>query len=68
MTGSEIIEMRKRHGWSQSDLADKLGVNQATVSRMEKGGKISRPVSKLLMQLALGRGGRSPAFQEGVAQ
>lgn len=32
-----IAELRKRKGWTQSDLAEHVGVEQATVQRWEKG-------------------------------
>ena len=34
--------------WSQRDLAAELGVDQATVSRIENGVETSRPVRRLL--------------------
>jgi len=45
---SEIIAFRKRNGLSQAALAEKLGVNQATVSRIESGEEPSKPVARLL--------------------
>lgn len=33
----DIAAFRKAHGLSQAALADKLGINQATVSRLETG-------------------------------
>lgn len=47
-----IIDMRKANGWSQSDLAEQLGVDQATVSRIERGSVISGPLQILLSNLA----------------
>ena len=37
--------------WSQRDLAAELGVDQATVSRIENGAEPSRPVRRLLEAL-----------------
>lgn len=50
-TAEEIKNFRKGRGWSQSDLAEQLGVDQATVSRIERGGAMAGPVSKLLEKL-----------------
>lgn len=47
-----IIALRKeRLKWSQERLAEYLGVDRATVSRMETGQPPSGPVEKLLKQL-----------------
>jgi transcriptional regulator with XRE-family HTH domain len=35
--GAAIRYLRIRHGWRQADLAERAGVSQATVSRMERG-------------------------------
>jgi transcriptional regulator with XRE-family HTH domain len=34
-----IAELRKRRGWSQGDLAEKLGVEQPTIQRWESGAR-----------------------------
>lgn len=51
MEKKTIIDMRKARGWSQSDLAKRIGVDQATVSRIEAGASISRPLQILLSNL-----------------
>lgn len=51
VTKQTILDLRSARGWSQGKLADELGVDQATVSRMERGGFISRTVSKMLERL-----------------
>ena len=33
----KIRQLRKEKGWSQADLADRLGVSQSRVSRIERG-------------------------------
>lgn len=49
MTPEAIKQFRERAGWSQQKLADELGVDQATVSRIERGAAApSGPVSRLL--------------------
>jgi DNA-binding transcriptional regulator YiaG len=44
----DISKLRKRLKLSQVQLADQLGVDQATVSRLEAGRTPSKPVLKLL--------------------
>jgi DNA-binding transcriptional regulator YiaG len=49
MKSKDIIKLRKDHNWSQRELASYLGVEQATVCRIERGdNKPSGPVAKLL--------------------
>lgn len=48
MLPDDVKQLRKDRGWSQQELAERLGIDQATVSRIERGGEISGPVSKLL--------------------
>ena len=43
-----ISALRKRLKLSQTAFAERLGVNQATVSRLESGRPPSKPVLKLL--------------------
>ncbi|MGH3575392.1 MAG: helix-turn-helix domain-containing protein, partial [Pseudonocardiaceae bacterium] len=35
--GTVIRLIRRAHGWSQQDLADRSGYSQATISRLERG-------------------------------
>ena len=52
MTGQEIKEMRIGLGWSQQKLGEYLGIEQATVSRLEADQwEPSGPVLKLLSML-----------------
>jgi transcriptional regulator with XRE-family HTH domain len=46
----KIIENRKKNGWSQEELADKLGVSRQSVSKWE--GAQSIPDMKKILQLA----------------
>lgn len=48
----DISKLRKRLKLSQAALAEMLGVDQATVSRLEAGRSPSKPVLKLLEQMA----------------
>lgn len=32
-----LAELREEHGWSQGDLAEKLGVSRQTVNALERG-------------------------------
>lgn len=43
MRPEEIRALRSRHGWTQSDLADRLGTDAVTVSRWERGKSRPRP-------------------------
>lgn len=52
----QIKALRKRRGWTQLDLATRLGVEQSTVSRWER--DISRPIGiylNFLQRLLAGR-------------
>lgn len=51
-TAETAKTLRKHHGWSQHELGVQLGVDQATVSRIERGGAPAKPVVKLLDRLA----------------
>ena len=46
----KIIENRKKNGWSQEELADKLGVSRQSVSKWE--GAQAIPDMKKIVQLA----------------
>ena len=48
MTKDEIKALRKRLGWTQAALAERLGVTQPQVSRIEDGGTVSGPIRLLL--------------------
>ncbi|WP_353736928.1 helix-turn-helix transcriptional regulator [Aquamicrobium sp.] len=48
---NDLIKFRKDRRMSQSALARCLGVNQATISRIERGKPPSGPVALLLAQL-----------------
>jgi transcriptional regulator with XRE-family HTH domain len=39
--GRSIRELRRRRGWSQSDLAEWLGVTRPTVAKLENTGEVS---------------------------
>ena len=46
----KIIEHRKKHGWSQEELADRLGVSRQSVSKWESAQAV--PDMKKILQLA----------------
>jgi len=43
MKAREIRSMRRRYGWTQADLAARLGTDAVTVSRWERGATRPRP-------------------------
>lgn len=49
-TGKYIQNLRKQHGWSQKELADKLNVSFQAVSKWERGENL--PDSSILLYLA----------------
>ncbi|RUY28724.1 helix-turn-helix transcriptional regulator, partial [Mesorhizobium sp. M7A.F.Ca.CA.004.12.1.1] len=51
ITGESVKALRASRKWTQQQLADELGVDQATVSRIETGSEPSRPVKRLLERL-----------------
>ena len=48
---TDIERVRKSLGWSQERMGEYLGVSQATVSNLENGQPLRRPLAKLLDQL-----------------
>ena len=49
----ELKKLRQQHGWSQEDLARKIGVSFATVNRWENGKtKPSRLAQEKIKQVA----------------
>jgi transcriptional regulator with XRE-family HTH domain len=48
----DIRKLRDARGWSQGQMANFLGVDRSTVSRIENGQLASGAVRKLLEQLA----------------
>lgn len=64
MSDKDIKSFRETQGWSQQDLADRLGIDQATVSRIERGAEPSGPVKRLLDIIISDPG---PARQETAA-
>lgn len=47
----KVKELRQKRGWNQATLAQKSGITQATISRIESG-KISQPKMGRLQKLA----------------
>lgn len=37
----KIISLRKQNGWSQEELAERLGISRQAVSKWESGGSLS---------------------------
>lgn len=46
-----VRSLREGRGWTQADLAGKLGCSQPTVCRMEREGKVSRLYQLLIADL-----------------
>lgn len=44
----DVKSIRTSLEWSQSRLAEYLGCDQATISRIENGGRITGPIRRLL--------------------
>jgi transcriptional regulator with XRE-family HTH domain len=52
MAAEDIKAWREKRGWSQQEMAAELGVDQATVSRIERGvSEPNGPVKRLLDRL-----------------
>lgn len=52
MKNIDLIQLRKTHNWAQKQLAEQLGVDQATISRWENGAPIKGPALRLIELLA----------------
>jgi DNA-binding XRE family transcriptional regulator len=46
----QVIELRERHGLTQAELAARCGVDQADISRIERGS--TSPTSRTLQRIA----------------
>ncbi|WP_172831053.1 helix-turn-helix domain-containing protein [Rhizobium leucaenae] len=51
MTDLDIRSLRDKLDWTQDQLAEYLGVDRSTVSRIENGRRIAGPVYRLLLAL-----------------
>lgn len=47
---TQIIELRERHGLTQSDLAERCGIDQGDISRIERGA--TSPTARTLQRIA----------------
>lgn len=54
MTGKDLKAKRKSKGWTQSLLAQKIGVSKGTVINYEKGKKIPESKNKILQEVFVG--------------
>lgn len=45
-----LVDMRERHGLTQAQLAERCGVNQADISRIERGS--TSPTTRTLQKIA----------------
>jgi transcriptional regulator with XRE-family HTH domain len=51
VTPEAVKKLRETHGWTTYDLADEVGCNQSTISRIEAGGKFGKVLGKALERL-----------------
>lgn len=51
MTGEELRDKRKSMDWTQSQLAQRIGVSKGTVINYEKGKKIPESKNKILQEV-----------------
>jgi len=51
MTGEDLKAKRKSQGWTQSQLAQRIGVSKGTVINYEKGKKIPESKNKILQEV-----------------
>ena len=58
----KIMEERKKNGWSQEELANKLGVSRQAVSKWESAGTV--PDLQRILQMADLFGVRIPSDQQ----
>jgi len=47
----DIKAIREKHGWTQEQLADYLGLDRSSISRMENGQEPKGPTGKMLRHL-----------------
>lgn len=64
---ADLKAMRRRLGWTQWDLAERLNVDQGTVSRWERGIETPRPASFAMLRDLILRGDGSRAMALGRA-
>lgn len=50
MKSSEILSIRRRYRWTQSELAERLGTDSVTVSRWERGVSQPRPSAEVRLK------------------
>ncbi len=46
----QVVDLRERHGLTQGQLAERCGVNQADISRIERGS--TSPTARTLQRIA----------------
>src|ERR1700693_3332119 len=54
-TVSQLKQERERHGWTQSQVAERIGSTQITISRWEKGVRIPSPYYRQKLGELFGR-------------
>lgn len=64
MTAEELKTKRKLQGWTQSQLAQKIGVSKGTIINYEKGKKIPESKNKILQEVFIDHGPRNYALNE----
>jgi transcriptional regulator with XRE-family HTH domain len=64
----DVRAMRRRHGWTQQEMAEYLGVDRSTVSRLEAGQTPTGSTEKLLTALEAPEGGFARAAKAAEAK
>jgi transcriptional regulator with XRE-family HTH domain len=62
MVGQRLRELRKAHGMSQHDLAERTGIHPTAIGRYERDGR--EPLAGTIIRLARGLGVRPAALLE----
>ncbi|MCP5086465.1 MAG: helix-turn-helix transcriptional regulator [Rhodobacteraceae bacterium] len=68
MDGTQIREMRKARGWTQTELAERIGVTFSAISKIEKGHRNAGGSARILLEQMWRRYQSRPAPQQSAAE